>query len=484
MEPLNYQPIHPVYSPEDIRDTALRRRLQVELSRIADRLAEAHLDDEMTQQIRLWRDRFFSSLRSNADVVAIQEEFTGLLQELLVDPISQAPLDEEAVLGSDGRTYGAMSLTLYIHSAPEAFKGRSPLDPQDPTPFSSYSHPIVRHMTSWLKDHQALLHSEELERTYRELMDQRRTAAAAVQQNNRMDRIRRIREQQGQRDAERDVARNQRPLDRQLQQAAAEVAQNIRDQFFPVHQRMQDHAEHHFANLADLERRDQRQMIRLRGRVEQLDHEALELEHQNQELHDRVERVNRVVERRLRVQRLMERGVQRDQDLLLERGAFAQELLNRQNENAHDIEQRLVPLQIQMQAGMENNLARLEALQLNDQERADVIQRRIDQLGAEAAALERENRQLRVQINRVDIAITETERADAQLQIAINETRQAINDRKSGWASGLLTALATIGACAFATWALQGVFLAAGSSVQGVITPIPSGAKFGLTIAF
>lgn len=464
----------------DIYETALRRQLQVELTRIKDLLDGSLLGDEKTQQIRLWQERFFLSLRLNIDVQAIQDEFIGLLQEILVDPIAQVPLDEEAVLGSDGITYGGMSLTVYIHSVSEELRQRSPLNSQNPATFLSSPHPIVRHMIRWLRDHHALLRSEEMERVYGVLMEQRRVDEAAIRNNTRMNRIRRIRERQEQRELE----TIQSPLNRELQRTTTELAQTIQEQFIPIHQQMQNSAERHFETLSSLEQRDQQQTERLQVRVEQLHQETSELEQQNQQLHNRVERINKIVERRRRVQNLIQKGTQREHEKSLQTEALVQNLLNNQNENSQEIEERLLPLQVRMQKNQEGILAKLESFQLQDQKQVEIIQKRIQQLKSEVEAIEHENGKLQDLISRVGTSITEAEKEDAQLQIAINETRQAIKNQQSGWAGALLATLGTIGACAFATWAVQGIFLASGSTMQGAIIPLQGGAKFTPIITF
>jgi TolA-binding protein len=136
------------------------------------------------------------------------------------------------------------------------------------------------------------------------------------------------------------------------------------------------------------------------------------------------------------------------------------------------IEGNLVPIQLQNQQNREANLARLQAIEQNDLAQAEVFRRQIQRLQRNVEALEFENLQLQNQIKRVDIAIREAEKDDARLQISINETRKAIEERNSGWLSGVLSVVISIGSCALATWALQGL---------GTVIPIPGGAKLNLS---
>lgn len=146
-----------------LSENSLLRCIFAELAEIREELEKSPLQDEMTQDIRQWEREFFFSLRRTGDAQTKLNEFTGLLQELLRDPIVQAPLEEGALLGSDGRTYGRMSLCVYLNNAPEQYRHRSPLDVRNEAPFTTTPHPNVDLMLRWLGRRNNLLHSEELE---------------------------------------------------------------------------------------------------------------------------------------------------------------------------------------------------------------------------------------------------------------------------------------------------------------------------------
>lgn len=471
MDPLrlNHPPLRPINNPAVI-DTAIRRRLQAELTRIGDLIAETHFDDAMTRRIGAWRERFFNSLRLNINVEVIQAEFIGLLQEFLVDPSSQTPVDEEAILGSDGRTYSNMTITLYNHSAPEALRGRSPLEPENAARFTYVPHPIVRHMTRWLSDHGALLRSEETERRYRELMDQ----IPPARQNDIVNRVRLIRER-----AQRQQERNQPPIMEGLQQAAAELAQTIQPEFAPVHQlQQQGHEER-------MQQPDRQPMAQLQDRVELMQQGATGLNQRSQRLNDQIDNIGTLLARRReRIQRLLEGRYQRDQEGAEQLEELNRELLQNENQNTELLEQQVTLLQNRVQRHRENNAASMNTQQLNDREQREILEARIQQLTAESARLEAETQQLHTQIGRVDRAINDAQRADAQLQIAINETRKEINDRKARDSKSFLNAIVMIGVCAFATWAIGGVLSASGSAVKGAVIPSDGVVKLGFSIAF
>jgi hypothetical protein len=151
-----------------------RRKIQAELLNISDKLKEFNCEDDMTDLIKLWHNKFSERVRKSSDPDDIINEFIIGLQNILIDPINpllRIPLDEKAVLGSDGRVYGHKSLCLYLHLAPEEYRWRSPVNRIDETPFtvSDIPHPIVKTAVLWLKERKALLHSEEVENEYLKL---------------------------------------------------------------------------------------------------------------------------------------------------------------------------------------------------------------------------------------------------------------------------------------------------------------------------
>jgi len=155
--------------PQAIHDGALRRRLHVELIQLQEEIARSGLRDEMTRHIAKWQEDFREALNV-ADVEAVYKEYIQLLQELLFDPITFAPLDLNALLGSDGHTYGQMGLAVFALAVPKKYRDRSPLDAGNPAPLRVQPHPVARHAAGWLKAHDALQYSEELEKAYLELL--------------------------------------------------------------------------------------------------------------------------------------------------------------------------------------------------------------------------------------------------------------------------------------------------------------------------
>lgn len=185
---------------DEVLETSLRRRIRAELVEIAELLCNSGRD-EMTEVIRDWHKKFSSFLDSD-DIEPVINNFARSLKVSLIDCKSFAPLDQKALLGSDGRTYGYKSLSVYLSEVREEYKSRSPYNPNDETPFTVSPHPLVRHMVKWLERFTPEVQTQEseLERAFRLLEEQNRLpplptlerAAELEKGKNDLERIRQI----------------------------------------------------------------------------------------------------------------------------------------------------------------------------------------------------------------------------------------------------------------------------------------------------
>jgi hypothetical protein len=161
---------------DELRATASVRAAIAELKEIGDELAKFHLNDEMSTAIQVEYDRFKGFLQKDRTVESIlrcYDAFTQTLQKLLVDPIFRKPLDEDALLGTDGRAYGRKTLLIYLAGAEEIYRSRSPKNPSDPTSCTYELHPVVQYICRWVKKIKGPLafHSKDVENEYTKLLD-------------------------------------------------------------------------------------------------------------------------------------------------------------------------------------------------------------------------------------------------------------------------------------------------------------------------
>lgn len=285
----------------EVRDSALRRQINAELNEIRDQLHRFGHQDEMSQGIAHWHQSFVDAMRLNADAQHVLNEYIGLLQELLIDPISYTPLDEQALLGSDRRAYGRMSLCVFLNQVPPACRQRCPFSLEDSTSFTVRPHDLVRHMTQWLKNHGALLRSSDLEETYRRA-DKSVLSAIEIpslvdptfSNRNLDERRRRIIERLALREEHRD--QQMREFSEQLSGTVRELNETIQNRFEAVHMQIQRNSEGQSARLDQIEQRDQRQFEALQQAQEQLEREIEEIARQNRELEEQIARVDIQIE--------------------------------------------------------------------------------------------------------------------------------------------------------------------------------------------
>jgi len=328
--------INPVAS-FTIPEGTLRRRLRGELESIRNLCRNSGLSDEMTVQIQEWEENFTGDLRFS-DETRVCQAYIESLQELLCDPITDTPFDPLAVIGSDNETYGLMSLAVWRLSVPEEYRNRSPLDPENPAPFTVRPHPCVRHMVRWLESHQALFQSEALVSEYLRLLPQppeenlqdrmnrliarqRQSEQTAAQQLNQqtvaldrqiLDRLNRIDAEENtvveglsvrvrgvaapliEAQGEVDRAQEEEALSLETLQERIEVA--VRRRFEALAQGIDAFARDTGAELGTLEERDRQSMAALQQRIITLESQVTELTNSIESLQENVERVQSLSE--------------------------------------------------------------------------------------------------------------------------------------------------------------------------------------------
>jgi hypothetical protein len=142
--------------------SALRRRLRAEMSFLNHKIQEWGIEDDMTKVIKIWGKNFWDSLNYLVHEESILKAFIEQAQTILIEPLYGTPMDEEALYGSDGYTYGKMAHELWQSEVRFLYRNRSPKHMDNPERLILKPHPVVRYLTSWLRSHDALLVSEKL----------------------------------------------------------------------------------------------------------------------------------------------------------------------------------------------------------------------------------------------------------------------------------------------------------------------------------
>lgn len=161
-----------VNAAPEVLNSAMRRQLRAELMLLSHVIKDWGIEDTMTVKIQKWGDDFFECLKEMIPENLICKEYIKVVQEILIDPIfhrTKEPIEEGALYGSDGLTYGKKALELWKETVPFRCRYRSPTNPNDPTKLTLKPHPVVQYMTNWLKRHGSLLVSEKIAREYAEM---------------------------------------------------------------------------------------------------------------------------------------------------------------------------------------------------------------------------------------------------------------------------------------------------------------------------
>ena len=406
-------PISAPTSSARIGTDPLRRQLYSELmevrrqiERFRDPTAEPQLDI-MTQQIDLWHRTFLADLQRSSNIEGICNTYIASLQRLLRDPVIQAPLDEFALLGNDGLTYGQLSLNVYRLTTSPEYRDRPPLEPNALRRLTTAPHPVARHMVGWLQRHNSLLYSPELERTYLQLLSQ------------------------------------QRSTDPQTRAPIREIKQQSRPPSLEE-------------RLRQMRISGEQEFARLNARLDQA---TLPLQAVGSQINAAAmaERAS-IVALQARITAQVHQGF----------GPLSQRI----TDYTHVTEEQLREIR--------------EAGQRSRRE----IEAMIQPLKDEIAALTQEIAELQAGIQDTSVQLTATQNAELALQQEMIKTRIAVQNMKKDSLKGILTAIAIVGVCCFATWAIgvigkgAAVGAAKSAAVKATVTPISGGAKFAITIPF
>jgi|GEM_PF-4212795 len=166
-------PYFPTELNEKMRIMREKLSLQNEKTKFNEKLIEFGLlldntsfTDQTTMSLKIWHKLFTEKLEIDPDFNETKKECFIFLMDLLKDPITFTPLEEEAYLGSDGLTYSKKSLTIYINEIQEPYCYRSPKFPQNKDFFTVMPHPVVSEIVKWLKSNNTFTATDEIDKIY------------------------------------------------------------------------------------------------------------------------------------------------------------------------------------------------------------------------------------------------------------------------------------------------------------------------------
>lgn len=205
---------------DPLRETAQRRKIEAELVEIGKGLKQFPMrENALSTMLTEWYDCFSAKFKRDSDAGKVCNEFIGRLQSFLIDPISSQSLDDQSVLGTDGRTYGFSSLREYL-SDPKSDIKRSPLAPLNTEEFRTTPHHHARHMVDWLRRM-----NPQSSSTAKDLLEQKSEAEVPLSQHTDLDKFRQIKKVEAMRRAKR--LRNKEQKENERLQKSEEFEANL-----------------------------------------------------------------------------------------------------------------------------------------------------------------------------------------------------------------------------------------------------------------
>jgi hypothetical protein len=436
---------------------ALRTRLTEELRQIATCIRQWDQNDETTKLIDRWRSHFMQALHTHQDERETLRTHIDLMQRLLHDPISREPFTDNAVLGSDGHTYAQETIDVYSlpDALPAEWRGRSPLDIEDPRPFTTTPHLVIPHMIGWLRSHNALLLPTAQQ-------PPQPPATAEVQQA----RIQRI------------IARTESAQNWRTQSGIFQQQMNERFSAFqieldqmlnPLGEQTQRLTREGTQQLDALASRDAQQTGLLRTQIAQM------AEHDHQALASSAEQLGQTAARQHAAldatRQNLASSIQEDRDAL-------HHVAQRVQEAATD--QRLAPLAEGI-AAYTQVAAELQPLAHRIEAHTRRVQHSIRQLDQEIDQLDAEDQELQHNLNDISARLGDVQRQEIQLRRDMIQIERAIQEQEKGHKGGFMkTALIIGGACLFVCWGMTA--LAEGGLSAGVTLKAGGAAAIGAGI--
>jgi hypothetical protein len=466
--------VYPTASHTVLQETALRRQIHAELTALRDALHTCPLDDPLTQELRRWLTGFTAAMRLRADAQEVLQTWIALLQRVLRDPLTQTPLDENPLLGSDGYTYGNLSLSVFLSTAPEERRHRSPIHPDHPAVFTTRPHDAARTLIRWLQRHGAHEHSQELESAYRALAERAELVPLPTAPRNEaaLARILEIRTRNLTNRAQQ--AERLRTFSREQQATfhAAGQQLNTLPQEEPRPHVLTERGAARIHTLDELINDQEQQVERLRTGNQQL---ILEIARLEQEAEGAV-REGREARIAL-IQAHYHRRQRENQHALYAQFRQLQASL------PEHVEQIFTPVREQTEHTTRAALQRLAACVQTDQAQQDLLQQAISLQEELVRALEDDVRNLEASLQQSAASIASAQREDQLLQQEIARAQLAVEKHKSSSLGAFATGLALCGACAFSTWVIQSLILEMSIPMTGTLVPQAGGASLGLSFS-
>ncbi len=268
------------------RPGILRTQLRAELTGIAEILRQCPGTDSVTTASARWHANFSAALNLHAvEDERLLSTFTALLQDLLVDDLgARLPLDENALLGSDGHVYGSIPLRLHLYHSKEPYKYRSPLDPENRATFVTTPHILATHLVRWLQRRGASPSlPAAIEQSYQELLAQKRLPPVPTLST---EKARHIKENKAREKLEQQarVRAQLQPLQELLEQETLSFNAATQEALEPITELMQEQRAEHHAQLIKNQAQEKHVRDQIHAQLDQTRQELSQLQQDNDRL--------------------------------------------------------------------------------------------------------------------------------------------------------------------------------------------------------
>ena len=469
MNPINHI-MNAGAAPPDIRGNTAARRFPIsQLNEIGQFIEDSGYEDETTLKIFEWQNEFLEVRKLRSFDNEIADLYIEKLQEILCDPMIGAPLDEEAILCNDGRTYGSLSLAVYKLLSPVEFRDRCPFDVNNETPLVGEKHPVVSYMIKWLKYHNEFLYSEELEQAYLNLLKEQgfiRELSPAEERQLQMNRVIALATASNEREAQRrDEFRSE--FSREMDRTVADQIEEL-DNMLALIKRPSRAIP---GSVIEVEERHEVEVTKIRERIadRKNEDELAFARVENNMKQAAADHLARLAESN----RLLELAKQKDRDFLSKS----------ERRIAQGFCSALEPISTKIDRDARAALSRIGNISVKDQKAVEELDRMIRLAKEKICDLEKKNNVLEVSLTYTRNKLEEVGNEQVKVQQGLDKLDHSIQEMKNRNKVNILSTVAIIGVCVFSTWALQTILTSSGSSLSGFLLPSKDGCQLGASFA-
>lgn len=408
----------------ELLDPKLQRQIRSELNTFNTILEQWKFNDKTSRKMRKWLECFKADFQTSRCTQERLNRYIGLMQKILVDDVSGAPLDENALLGTFGEVLGQITCVIHKNTTPAPYNERSPLFPKRDVKFETIPHTLARAGVNWLKAHHACLYSVELENAYLRLIPRQAPKDTKTK-------VEKLREKFIQEEKEK-VQAKARAM-QAVNQATSSQSRN----------RMQALMQKIHSKLSKVEEQHQQKLEAVETRMQEMREEQ---RRDFQELHQEQEAIRARYEKDL--EWMQEQLAQADS----ESRAALEQLQDKLTKLLYDFDVLAEDI-----VGFSTSYEEFELLKKSNEEKLAALRESIDMLYQDALEQEEEIARFGGEILETTKQVEQLEQEEAALERKLENIERDIERHKRESSNSVFSTIAIIGTCMFGGWALSAI---------------------------